>query len=103
MTNMLSQYRANRPRLLDDATQGLGGMLPPRVSIDGNVFTLVDPSGSSLRVPSLPEGPALDVVFIDANPKVSKIYWGKSYQPNSVTPPQCFSDNGVAPSISAQV
>lgn len=100
--NSLSQYRTGRPRLMDEATQGLGGLMPPRVSIDGNRFTLIDPSGNATQVPSLPEGPALDIVFVDANPKVSKIYWGRGFQPNAAAPPLCFSDNGEAPSIAAQ-
>jgi hypothetical protein len=89
----------NRPRLIDEATQGLsGGLQPPRVSIDGNRFTLVDPSGMQTPVPFRAEGPALDVVFIDVNPKTSKLYWGRPYQPGAISPPTCFSDNGVAPS-----
>jgi hypothetical protein len=92
-----------RPRLLDEATSGLGGNMPPRISIDSNVFTLINPSGATTLVPSLPEGPALDVVFVDANPVVSKIYWGQGYQGRAATkaPPRCFSDNGTAPSIAA--
>jgi len=89
-------------RLIDDATSGLGGMQPPRVSIDQNKFTLIDPSGFATPVPMLPDGPALDVVFVDANPKTSKLYWGRGYQPGQQTPPLCFSDNGVAPSALAQ-
>src|SRR5262245_1712824 len=91
----------NRPRLLDEATQGLGGIMPPRVSIDSNIFTLVDPSGGTTRVPSLATGPALDVVFVNAHTKVSKVYWGRHFQPIGAAPPLCFSDNGEAPSQAA--
>jgi hypothetical protein len=96
----LSTYRGKR--LLDDATTGT--QMPPRVSINGNKFALIDPSGSSIEVPFLPDGPALDVVFVDGNEHTSKLFWGlnKPYNPGEASPPLCFSDNGVAPSAQAQ-
>jgi hypothetical protein len=96
----LSTYRGKR--LLDDATTGT--QMPPRVSINGNKFALIDPSGSVVEVPFLPDGPALDVVFVDGNEHISKLFWGldKPYNPGETSPPLCFSDNGVAPSSAAQ-
>jgi hypothetical protein len=96
----LSTYRGKR--LLDDATTGT--QMPPRVSINGNKFALIDPSGSVVEVPFLPDGPALDVVFVDGNEHTSKLFWGlnKPYNPGEASPPLCFSDNGVAPSSAAQ-
>lgn len=87
-----------RPRLLDNAASNLGRTMPPRLSIDANRFTLVDSTGNEKLIQSL----ALDVVFIDLNPKVSKLYFGKEYNPNDTGDiPKCWSDNGVAPSSQA--
>ena len=86
-------------RLLDTAASNLGRQMPPRLSIDGNRFTLIDGSGNEKPVNSL----ALDVVFIDLNSAVSKMYWGKDYNPNDTGDiPLCWSDNGKAPSVQAQ-
>jgi hypothetical protein len=97
----LSTYRGGK-RLLDDASTGT--QMPPRVSINGNKFALIDPSGAVTEVPFLPDGPALDVVFVDGNEHTSKLFWGldRPYNPAEASPPLCFSDNGVAPSSQAQ-
>jgi hypothetical protein len=98
MANQLSTYRKGKRSLIDDASTG--SQMPPRVSINGNRFTLIDPSGTATEVPFLPDGPALDVVFVDGNEHSSKLFWGigKTYNPSELSPPVCFSDNGVAPS-----
>lgn len=102
MSKQLSTYRQNQKRLLDDASTGT--QRPPRVSIGNNQFTLIDPSGENIPVPFAPDGPVLDVVVVDRNEKTSKLFWGvgKTYNPNELAPPVCFSDNGVAPSNMAQ-
>jgi hypothetical protein len=97
--NQLSTMREGH-RFLDDAATG--NQMPPRVSIDHNQFTLVDPSGQSTHVPSLPDGPALDMVIVDLNNQTSKLYWGKAFSRSEVAPPICWSDNGTAPSSLAQ-
>ena len=93
--NQLSTLRPGS-RFLDGAATG--NQMPPRVSIDNNQFTLIDPSGQSTRVASLPDGPALDMVVVDMNPVTSKLYWGKPFARGEVAPPICWSDNGNAPS-----
>jgi hypothetical protein len=95
----LSDYRKTEKRLLDDASTGT--QRPPRVSIKDNKFALIDPSGTRIDIPFLPEGPALDVIFVDRNEKISKLFWRGSYNENEQAPPVCFSDNGVAPSETA--
>jgi hypothetical protein len=101
MTNhqALSSMRQGK-RFIDEAATGT--QMPPRVSIESNQFTLIDPSGAAVQVPNRPEGPAIDVVFADLNQHMSKIYWGRDFKPNEANPPICFSDNGVAPSSAAQ-
>lgn len=100
--NLLSTYREGGKRLLDAASTG--SQMPPRVSIGGNCFTLIDPSGARTEVPFLQDGAALDIVFVDRNEHMSKLLWNLegTYNPNEVAPPLCFSDNGVAPSAASQ-
>lgn len=100
--SMLSNYRKDQPRLIDGASTA--GQQPPRVSINGNQFALIDPSGTRTMVPNRPEGAALDVIFVDRNEKMCKLFWGegKTYNPSELSPPICWSDNGVAPSVQAQ-
>ncbi len=88
-----------RPRLLDHAADNLGRTMPPRLSIDANRFTLIDSGGNEKPIQAL----FLDVCFVDLNPKVSKMYWGKTYDPNAAGGdiPVCWSDNGTAPSSQA--
>ena len=95
---LLSKYREGGKRLLDDAATG--NRMPPRVSIGGNRFTLIDHAGQRVEVPFMRDGPALDVVFVDRNEHMSKLLWNLegTYNPNEVAPPMCFSDNGVGPS-----
>jgi hypothetical protein len=97
--NQLSTMREGK-RFLDEAATG--NQMPPRVSIDHNQFSLIDPSGQSTHVPSLPDGPALDMVVVDLNNMTSKLYWGKAFSRSEVAPPICWSDNGTAPSSLAQ-
>ncbi len=88
-----------RPRLLDHAADNLGRTMPPRLSIDSNRFTLIDSGGNEKPIQSL----QFDVVFVDLNMKVSKMFWGKEYNPQEAGGdiPVCWSDNGVAPSSQA--
>ncbi len=88
-----------RPRLLDHAADNLGRTMPPRLSIDANRFTLIDSGGNQKPINAL----NLDVCFVDLNPRVSKMYWGKEYSTQDAGGdiPVCWSDNGVAPSSQA--
>ncbi len=108
----LPSFASLRPaNLTAAAISGVGSARPPYISIDGNVFSLVDSTGNKKQLPPMilngAQGQyaavAIDVVFIDANPKPSKLYWdpAKPYQPGSVEPPLCWSDNGVGPSDQA--
>lgn len=81
--------------------QGIGGVMPPHISIARNRFTLVDAAGNEQPVQQL----YLDVVVLDVNPNPSKVYYEGAYDPNEVDrkPPTCFSDNGLAPSREASI
>jgi len=93
----------NRRGLAQQASAGLGTGMPPYISIKGNRFTLFDAGGNSRPVETYdPQmGPYLDCIIVDANQKVSKIYYSEAYDPENPGPPDCFSDNGLAPSMSA--
>lgn len=77
----------------------------PYLSIKGGRFTLYDAAGNEKSVGAMdPQlGVYLDVNIVDSNPHVSKIYYAGAYDPNAETslPPDCWSDNGVAPSSQA--
>jgi hypothetical protein len=107
----LPSFSSLRPAgLAAAASAGVGSSRPPHISIDTNIFSLVDSTGNVKPLPPMifNDGGqqraqvALDVVFIDANPKPSKLYWGgKEYEKGSTEPPVCWSDNGIAPSTQA--
>lgn len=81
----------------DKIKGNLGAGQPPMISRQGNRFTLRDAAGNELQ----PQA-TLDVIIVDGNGSVSKVYRAdRNYNPNDPTPPDCFSDNGVAPSVMA--
>lgn len=97
----LPAYLQNLPsrNLAQTAIANVGAGTPPYLSIQGNRFTLIDVAGNTIPIQTL----YIDVVIVDVNDHVSKIFFGlnKPYDPNNPTPPACFSDNGIAPSMSA--
>jgi hypothetical protein len=70
---------------------------PPSISLFQAKFWLVDAQGNSAQVMA----PFLDVVIVDMNQAVSKIFYAGTYDPNDTTPPTCHSDNGVGASSRA--
>jgi hypothetical protein len=97
----LPAYLQNLPsrNLAQTAIANVGAGTPPYLSIQGNRFTLVDIAGNTVPIQTL----HVDVIVIDVNTHISKIFFGlnKPYDPDNPTPPVCFSDNGIAPSIGA--
>lgn len=95
-----------RRRPLGEASlKGLGFSQPQHISRLGGKFHLVDDTGEYKLVPTFdPQlGAVLDCVIVDVNEHKSKIYFDRSkpFDPKQETPPLCFSDNGVAPSVNA--
>lgn len=82
-----------------DAVKGISSGAWPRISIKGSRFRLQDPQGQEIVVPDY----FLDVVIVAVNTHgLSKIFYGGAYDPaGDGTAPDCYSDNGVAPSIRA--
>lgn len=99
--NQLPDYIRNRqgtaPSLAHKAIANVGAGAGPYLSIMGDRFTFVDIAGNQRPVDTL----YVDVVIVDVNDHMSKMYYASKYDPNNPTPPSCFSDNGVAPSIAA--
>src|ERR1700733_6455240 len=95
----LPAYLQNIPAttLAETAIANVSAGSPPYLSIQGNRFTLVDIAGNTIPIQTL----YVDVVIVDVNDHISKIFFGlnKPYDPNNPSPPVCFSDNGLAPSI----
>lgn len=102
----LPAYLQNRQSkaLAETIASNVGSGSPAYVSIMGNRFTLIDAVGDEIAVTTAVNGiPYLDCVVIDALEHESKIYYIKPFDPNqqSWSPPDCWSDNGVAPSRNA--
>ena len=81
--------------LTERASEGMGGALPPHVSIQGNSFTFIDAAGNEFQ-PLL----TFDAVVVDIADRLNKRYYDKPYDPNASTydPPRCWSANGLTPS-----
>ncbi len=82
----------------------LGSAMPPHVSIEGNRFTLIDASNNEIPVPTFDPviGVYLDAAIIDVNPVMSRVYFSGNYDKAAKgARPDCFSDNGVGPSVAS--
>ncbi len=95
----LNKYKANFAAFY-------AGVAPafPVLSILGKNFTLVR-GGERQLIPD-PNDPAeparaLNVVLIDANPVITKVFYGKKYEPGSAEKPWCYSNDGVKPAADA--
>lgn len=82
----------------------LGASMPAHVSIASNRFTLVDAANNEIPVPTFDPklGPYLDACIVDVNDVMSRIYFSGQYDSQAEgMRPDCFSDNGIGPSVSA--
>lgn len=69
----------------------------PKLSIRAGRYRLVEEGVET------PVGISLDVIIVGANPRVSKIFYGKPYDPNATDMrPDCFSNDGIKPDASVQ-
>ena len=71
-----------------------GGGGGKRISIKGGVFRLV---AGGKEVAAIDER-YLDVVLVNAAPKVSRVFYLKKYDANEVAAPDCWSADGETPS-----
>jgi hypothetical protein len=82
----------------------LGSAMPPHVSIAGNKFTLVDAANNELQGAWFDQaiGVYIDACIVDVNNVKSRVYFAGAFDSNAEgVRPDCFSDNGIGPSISA--
>ena len=95
----------NRRQLGRETLQGMGMSRPRYISREGGQFRFVDEAGNETPAPGFnpQDGPYVDVVIVDANPAVSRIYFEGAYAGKGGQPPACWSDNGIAPSVNALI
>ena len=83
---------AGKKTALTEAFNSASQFPYPRISIRGSKFRLVE-DGVETTV-----GVSLDVVIAAANPKTSKVYFSKAFNPNDMdVMPDCQSSDGVKP------
>jgi hypothetical protein len=90
---------AKRAELSDlaKALAGGGSASGKRVSIKGGVFRLLAGGKEVANI----EDRHLDVVIVSAAPKVSRVFYAKSYDGDNVSAPDCWSQNGDVPAPDA--
>jgi hypothetical protein len=83
-------------KAISDMAKALAGSAGggKRVSIKGGVFRLM---ASGKEVASIDER-HLNIVLVKAAPKVSRVFYMKSYDSESIGAPDCWSADGVKPS-----
>ena len=75
-----------------------GGESYPRISIKGSRFRIVEGKTETVL-----DQTKLSVVIVGANPRLSKTYYAKQWDPNDEpTGPDCFSLDGIGPDASVQ-
>lgn len=91
-----SQAPAFARKGLSDTARALAGSTNngKRISIKGGVFRLL---AGGKEVASIDDR-FLDVVIVKAAPKVSRVFYAKSYDADAVTGPDCWSADGETPS-----
>jgi hypothetical protein len=67
-----------------------------RISIKGGVFRIV---AGGKELASIEER-HLDIIVVKAAPKVSRIFYAKSYDGDNITGPDCWSNEGDVPDVS---
>ena len=79
-------------------TGGGVGNSTQRISIKGGVFRLL---AGGKEIAAIDER-FLDVIIVKAAPKVSRIFYAKSYDGDNITGPDCWSNDGDRPDASAE-
>lgn len=79
---------------LDEITKRLlGNSTYKRISIKGGKFRMIVNGQEAARSPD----PKMDVVIVNAAPHVSRAYYAKLYDPNAISVPDCWSNDGIKP------
>lgn len=79
---------------LDEITKRLlGNANYKRISIKGGKFRMIVNGQEAARSPDS----KMDVVIVNAAPHVSRTYYAKLYDPNAISVPDCWSNDGIRP------
>lgn len=97
MTQLPAHLQNMNRDLVGAAMSGMAGLLPPRVSIKANHFTFVDATG----IKRVWDKTYFDAVLVDISEVMCKRFYAAGYIEGSDNPPDCWSTNGVGPSIHA--
>lgn len=90
-----ARQQAGAKSSIASAVVGEGGPSIPRVSIRAGRFRLVE-DGVETTV-----GVTLDTIIVGANPRVSKVFYAKAYDPaDTDARPACWSNDGLKPDAS---
>jgi len=97
-TNVPAFARNNE--LSDTAKALTGGSVSSvkRISIKGGVFRLV---AGGKEIASIDER-HMNIIIVKAAPKVSRIFYAKSYDADNITGPDCWSNDGERPDPTAE-
>lgn len=80
-------------------------MAVPYISIKGGDFNAIDPFEDDKTDITLydPETKTkyINVIIVDINNKKSRTYYSRGFEDGKTVSPDCFSDNGIAPSTKA--
>ena len=79
------------------ALAGGAGMSGKRISIKGGVFRLVHDGKEITQI----EDRHLDVVIVNAAPKVARTFYMKQYDSENPSAPDCWSVDGTTPDVKA--
>lgn len=99
MSNELAIFTEGLPAYLrntgiDELTKSLmGSSSGKRISIEGNVFRLIV-GGKEI---SASEERSMDVVVVNAAPKVHRVFYASTYKKGESAPPACWSSDGETP------
>ena len=98
MNTALSVFNEALPDFLQNAqsselTKALAGNINKRLSIRGNVFRMVV-GGEEVRKA---DGRTLNVIIVNAAPKVSRIFYKNAYIQGETAAPDCWSAQGDFP------
>jgi len=84
---------------VDELTKALaGGAQNRRISIRGGRFRLVI-NGEEVSKTDRPE---LDIIIAAGRKENSRVFYAKAYNPKEITPPDCWSDDGITPNAKAE-
>jgi hypothetical protein len=72
---------------------GGGGQTGKRISIKGGVFRLISEGKEVAAI----EERYLDVVIVNAAPKIGRIFYDGAFDPENPAPPRCWSADGEKP------